>query len=237
MADTTATTSTAQLWRDGLWNENPGLVKLLGLCPLLAISNTTINGLGLGLATLLTLIVANGTVSLVRHSIQTPIRIPLYVLIIATTVTVIELSMQAWLPALHSSLGIFLPLIVTNCLIMGRAEAFAARQPPKLAIIDAFAMGLGFLAVLLALGTIRELIGQGTLLADASLLFGSAAASWTHRVFDIDNGVLIAVLPPGAFLTLGLMLALKNLIDSRLRAARDTAINSDALANARPGYS
>ena len=205
----------AQLWRNGLWTENPGLVQLLGLCPLLAVSNTLINALGLGLATLVTLLVANTSVSLLRHTLAAPIRIPLYVLIIASTVTAIELIMQAWLPALHSSLGIFLPLIVTNCLIMGRAEAFASRQNWQLTAIDALAMGLGFLGVLLILGAIRELVGQGSLLADADLFFGSSAKSWTFQLFNADYGVLLALLPPGAFITLGLLLAVKNLIDQR----------------------
>ena len=212
------TLSAAQLWRDGLWHENPGLVKLLGLCPLLAVSNTAINGIGLGLATLLTLLVANAMVSLLRQAILPAIRIPLYVLVIATTVTVIELCMQAWLPALHASLGIFLPLIVTNCLIIGRAEAFAARQPVTLAVTDALAMGSGFLLVLVVLGGLRELIGQGTVLADAHLLFGAVALNWPWQLFDAGHGLLLAILPPGAFITLGLLLACKNLIDARYSA-------------------
>ncbi len=199
---------------DGLWKENPGLVKLLGLCPLLAVSNTLVNAMGLGLATLLTLLVSNTLVSVLRAHIPSAIRIPLYVIIIATTVTIIELGMQAWLPSLFLSLGIFLPLIVTNCLIMGRAESLAVRQPVKVAIADAISMGLGFLLVLASLGALREFLGQGTLLADSTALFGATAKAWTVEFFNAEHGFLLAILPPGAFIGLGLMLALKNVIDS-----------------------
>jgi electron transport complex protein RnfE len=206
------------LWRQGLWTENPGLVKLLGLCPLLAISTSVVNGLGLGLATLLTLIVANLSVSTLRRIILPAIRIPLYVLVIASTVTIIELCLQAWLPALHASLGIFLPLIVTNCLIIGRSEAFASRNTVSSALHDALAMGMGFLWVLVLLGGVRELIGQGTLLDGAATLFGETAGHWTLHVLDTDNGLLIAVLPPGAFFALGLLLAIKNWLDAAMVA-------------------
>ena len=135
--------STRSLWRDGLWTANPGLVTLLGLCPLLAVGNTTINALGLGLATLVTLLVTNVAVSLSRHHVPAPVRLPMHVLIIATSVTAIEITMQAWLPELHAALGIFLPLIVTNCLILGRAQAFASRVPVTLASVDALATQFG----------------------------------------------------------------------------------------------
>jgi len=209
-----------QLAKEGLWVDNPGLVKLLGLCPLLAISNTAINGFSLGLATLLTLIISNTLVSACRFGIPAPIRIPLYVLVIASTVTVIELLMRAWLPQLFVTLGIFLPLIVTNCLILGRAEAFAVRHSIKLAITDALAMGAGFLAVLVALGALREFIGQGTVLADAHFLFGDKAVQWTLQVFDQRHGLLLALLPPGAFIGLGLLLAMKNYIDQLAHEAQ-----------------
>jgi len=163
---------------------------------------------------MLTLLVSNTLVSLCRASIAPAIRIPLYVLIIASTVSIIELAMQAWLPSLFDTLGIFLPLIVTNCLILGRAEAFASRQSIKLAVVDAISMGLGFLLVLLVLGFFRELIGQGTILADAEFLFGPAAHSWSLQLLSADYSVLIALLPPGAFIGLGLLLALYNLISS-----------------------
>lgn len=205
-----------QLAKEGLWIENPGLVKLLGLCPLLAVSNTFINGLSLGLATLTTLLVSNTLVSVLRSSIPSAVRIPLYVLIIATTVSVIELLMQAWLPNLFVTLGIFLPLIVTNCLILGRADAFAVRNDVRLSMLDALFMGLGFLLVLSLLGTAREFIGQGSILSDSHYLFGEIAQDWAVQFFDKQHGVLLALLPPGAFIGLGLLLAMKNGIDATL---------------------
>lgn len=208
----------SQLIKDGLWVENPGLVKLLGLCPLLAVSNTTINGLALGLATLLTLLISNTLVSVFRSIIKPAIRIPLYVLLIASTVSVIELLMQAWLPELFITLGIFLPLIVTNCLILGRAESYASRETVKFAATDAIAMGVGFLAVLVLLGAVREFIGQGSVLADSAFLFGESAHTLTLQVFDAQHGLLLALLPPGAFIGLGLLLAAKNMIDQSTTA-------------------
>lgn len=210
-----------RLWSSGLWADNPALVKLLGLCPLLAVSNNVVNGLGLGIATLVTLVVANTLTSITRPVLMTSIRIPIYVLIIATTVTIIELLMKAWLPGLHASLGIFLPLIVTNCLIIGRSEAFASRNSLRSSIIDAFAMGIGFLWVLLLLGGLREIIGQGTLLDQANLLFGDWADSWTVHLFNSDSGMLLALLPPGAFITLGLLLAGKNIVDNAFQHKAD----------------
>lgn len=222
----------SRLIADGLWAENPALVKLLGLCPLLAVSNNIINGLSLGLATLLTLVVANLAVSAMRPVLLNAIRIPIYVLVIASTVTIIELLMKAWLPALHASLGIFLPLIVTNCLIIGRVEAFASRQSVMDSLIDAFAMGLGFLWVLVLLGGLRELIGQGTLLSDADLLLGTFAQNWSTHLFNADKGMLIALLPPGAFFGLGLLLAFKNWIDQSIknRSRVASALGNEQLA-------
>lgn len=205
----------SSLWQEGLWSENPAVVKLLGLCPLLAVSNNAANGLGLGLATLLTLVIANVTVSACRELLSNAIRIPVYVLIIASTVTIIELFMQGWLPELHASLGIFLPLIVTNCLIIGRSEAFASRQSVSRSLHDALAMGLGFLWVVVLIGGMRELIGQGTLFDSMTLLLGELATHWRVQVFDADQGLLIALLPPGAFFALGLLLASKNWLDHR----------------------
>ncbi len=217
------TSNYQQLIKQGLWSENPGMVKLLGLCPLLAVSNTLINGISLGLATLLTLVVSNTIVSCAQGMLPQAVRIPMYVLIIATTVTVIELVTQAWLPDLYISLGIFLPLIVTNCLILGRAEAFAARNPVRHAAIDGVAMGLGFLLVLVALGGAREIIGQGSLLTDSAHLFGSMANDWHLRFFSEQHGMLLALLPPGAFIGLGLIVALKNKIDTMLVTTNESS--------------
>ena len=201
--------------RDGLWKNNPALVQLLGLCPLLAVSNTVINGLGLGLATILTLVASNGIISLCRHHIPDEARLPVFVLIIASIVTAIELSMSAWFHELYLILGIFIPLIVTNCAITGRAEAFAARNPVCPAILDGFMMGIGFTAVLVLLGAMREILGQGTLLSEAHLMFGEIARHFTIIVIDDYRGFLIALLPPGAFIGLGLIIALKNVLDTR----------------------
>ena len=218
---------------DGLWTNNAGLVQLLGLCPLLAVSNTTINGLGLGLATTLTLIASNATVSLIRDWVRPEIRIPVFVLVIATIVTIIELSMNAWLHELYLILGIFIPLIVTNCSIIGRAESFASRIPVNAAVLDGLSMGLGFTSVLVVLGMLRELIGNGTLLANAHLMFGETARNWTLTISEDYSGMLVAALPPGAFLGLGLLVALKNIIDKRL-AGRQPRPVTPAVAEAAP---
>lgn len=201
-----------QPWAQGLWTDNPAMVKLLGLCPLLAVSNSVTNALALSLATMITLLITNTLVSLLRNVVLPSIRLPLYVLIIASSVTILEMVVQSWFPALHASLGIFLPLIVTNCLIIGRAEAYASRHGIGDAAIDALAMGAGFTWVLVTLGGVREFIGHGTLFADAQLLFGDAAQHWTITLIDQNQTILLALLPPGAFIILGLMLALKNLI-------------------------
>jgi Na+-translocating ferredoxin:NAD+ oxidoreductase subunit E len=210
---------------NGLWHNNPGLVQLLGLCPLLAISGTVVNALGLGIATTLTLVASNVTVSLIRHWVRPEIRIPVFVLIIASVVTAIELAMNAYFYELFLVLGIFIPLIVTNCAIIGRAEAFASKQPIPKAFADGLAMGLGFTGVLVALGALREVVGHGTLLADAHLMFGEAARDFSLTVIREYRGFLLAILPPGAFIALGLIIALKNIIDSGLEkraAARVT---------------
>jgi electron transport complex protein RnfE len=201
---------------DGLWNNNPGLIQLLGLCPLLAVTGTVINGLGLGLATTLTLVTSNLIVSALRHWVRDEIRIPVFVLIIACTVTAIELAMSAFFHELYLVLGIFIPLIVTNCAIIGRAEAFASKHNALPAVVDGLSMGLGFSLVLVVLGGMRELIGHGTLLSQAQLMFGESARHLRISVFEDYQGFLLAILPPGAFLGLGFLVALKNVIDKRL---------------------
>jgi electron transport complex protein RnfE len=210
-------------WADGLWHNNPGLVQLLGLCPLLAVTNTAVNGLGLGLATLLVLTGSNLIVSLIRPLLQPDIRIPAFVLIIASLVTAIDLTLQAWFSGLSQNLGIFVPLIVTNCTLLARAEAFASRNPPGPALIDGLAQGVGFALVLIALGSMRELLGQGTLLADADLLLGDWAATLTVQLIPEGWGLLLAVLPPGAFILLGLMVALRQGLTAASRPARAPA--------------
>ena len=204
-----------KLIKDGLWNNNAGLVQLLGLCPLLAVSGTVVNGLGLGLATMLTLFASNTIVSLMRHWLRPEVRIPMFVLIIASAVTAIELAMNAWFHELFNILGIFIPLIVTNCAIIGRAEAYASRNPVGPAMLDAIAMGLGFTLLLVVLGGLREVVGQGTLFANAHLMFGEWGQALTITAIEDYRGFLLAVLPPGAFFGLGLLLVLKNLIDEK----------------------
>ncbi|EMR12778.1 electron transport complex RsxE subunit [Methylophaga lonarensis MPL] len=205
-----------QLSYEGLWKNNPALVQLLGLCPLLAVTNTMINGLGLGLATILTLVASNGLISLLRNHIPDEARLPVFVMVIASIVTIIELSMSAWFHELYLILGIFIPLIVTNCAIIGRAEAYASRNPVAPSLVDGFMMGIGFTAVLVLLGGMRELIGQGTLLSQAELMFGEAARGFQIVIFEDYRGFLMAMLPPGAFIGLGLIVALKNTIDARV---------------------
>ncbi|MFP4161681.1 MAG: electron transport complex subunit E [Ectothiorhodospira sp.] len=217
-----STQSYRRIVTDGLWRNNPGLVQLLGLCPLLAISGTVVNALGLGLATTLTLVASNLSVSAIRNWVRPEIRIPVYVLIIASVVTAIELAMNAYFHELYLILGIFIPLIVTNCAIIGRAEAFASKNPMPRALADALAMGLGFTGVLVALGALREVLGQGTLFDQAHLMFGEMAQGLSVTLIPDYHGFLLAILPPGAFIGLGLLLALKNTVDDRLqrRAAR-----------------
>lgn len=203
--------------KDGFWHNNQAFVALLGLCPLLAVSNTVVNSLGLGLATAATLVCSNSIVSLIRNHVPSEIRLPVFVLVIACVVTIIELVMNAWFYGLYKILGIFIPLIVTNCSIIGRAEAFASKQRPDKAFLDGLCMGLGFTFALVLLGAMREILGSGTLLAKAELMFGAAAKGWQINVFDDYSGMLLAILPPGAFIGLGLLIALKNVIDHRER--------------------
>lgn len=201
-----------EIFRDGLWQQNPGIVQLLGLCPLLAVSNTLINGLGLGVATIAVMCMTNLLVSATRRFSHHDLRLPTFVLIIATFVTAVELTFKAWLFDLHLALGIFLPLIVTNCAILGRAEAFASRRPVAAAVADGLAHGIGFAWVLVLLGGVRELLGHGTLLRDAEYLFGPAATAWRIDIGDGSTGLLLALLPPGAFIGLGLLVAARNVM-------------------------
>lgn len=206
----------------GLWSNNPALVQLLGLCPLLAVSTNIANALGLGLATLFVLVVSNVSVSLVRNIVSNAIRLPVFVLIIASAVTCTELLMQAYSFELYEVLGIFLPLITTNCAILGRAESFASKNAMLPAAYDGLMMGFGFALVLVVLGAIRELLGTGILFADMQLLFGSQAATWRWVVFEDYEPFLLAVLPPGAFIFTGLLIALKNKLDQHFADKQTT---------------
>ena len=197
-------TTLVERFRTGLWYENPGLVQLLGLCPLLAVTSTFVNGLGLGVATLCVMAVSNALVSATRRWIRDEIRIPIYVLIIASLVTCTELIFKAWFPALDRSLGIFIPLIVTNCAIVARAEIYASRNPVAPSMLDGFVMGTGFALLLMAIGAFRELV----------------SLAW-----------LLAVLPPGAFFSLALAIAAKNAIDGRRRKRHDALPRRTRLIN------
>lgn len=218
-----ATKSSSEIIRDGLWTNNPALVQVLGLCPLLAVTSTVVNAIGLGLATLMVLMGSNLAVSLIRNFVSESVRLPAFVMIIASFVTCAELLMQAYTYELYQILGIFIPLIVTNCAILGRADAFASENPPLPALLDGVMMGIGFLVVLIALGAMRELVGQGTLFTDMDLLLGPMAADWGIRPLEQYPDVLFMVLPPGAFVGLGLLIALKNGIDNHLKARRTAA--------------
>lgn len=206
-----------EISKNGLWSNNPALVQLLGLCPLLAVSGSVVNALGLGLATLLVLIGSNIAVSLIRNVVSDAVKLPAFVMIIASFTTCTELLMQAYTFELYQILGIFIPLIVTNCAILGRADAFACKNAIIPSAIDGFMMGMGFLLVLVVLGAIRELLGAGTLFADMQLLFGEGARAWKlHVLGENYPGFLVAVLPPGAFLVTGFLIAIKNVIDMRI---------------------
>ena len=206
---------------NGLWKNNPAIVQLLGLCPLLAVSGSVVNAIGLGLATIFVLTASNTSVSLIRSVISDAVRLPAFVMIIAAAVTCTELLMQAFAYELYQILGIFLPLITTNCVILGRADGFASRNPLLPSLYDGFIMGLGFLLVLVLLGAMRELAGTGALFANMDLLFGPVAANWKVTVFQDYKQFLLAILPPGAFIFTGLIIALKNVIDGQIKVRQD----------------
>lgn len=205
-----------QIIKEGLWSNNPALVQLLGLCPLLAVSNTVATSLGLGLATIVVLGASNCLVALIRNQVDAATRLPLFILIIAGFVTCVDLVMQAWSFELHQRISLFIALIVTNCALLGRAESFASKNPVIYSLLDGLMMGMGFLLVLLAMGFCRELLGHGTLFSQMDLLFGDTAKAWTIQFTADGQGFLLAVLPPGAFMLMGLFLALKNIVDERL---------------------
>jgi electron transport complex protein RnfE len=207
------------LVKNGLWKNNPALVQLLGLCPLLAVTGTVVNALGLGLATILVLFSSNTAVSLIRNYVPDAVRLPAFVMIIASLVTCAELLMQAFTYELYEILGIFIPLIVTNCAILGRADAYACKNPIVPAAIDGLMMGIGFTVVLIVLGGLREMIGQGTLFSGMNLIFGDVAVSWKIILIDDYSNFLFAILPPGAFVGMGLIIAVKNIIDQRIERA------------------
>ncbi len=212
----------------GLWSNNPALVQLLGLCPLLAVSSSVVNALGLGFATLLVLTTTNSVVSLIRSYVSDAVRLPAFVMIIASAVTCIELLMKAFTFELYQILGLFIPLIVTNCAVLGRADAFASKNKVLPAAIDGFMMGLGFLLVLICVGAVRELLGTGHLFAEMQLIFGESARSWQLNIFGANYpNMIFALLPPGAFIVAGFLIAIKNVVDEK-RKQRAAAQKTEA---------
>ncbi len=220
---------------NGLWKQNPGLIQLLGLCPLLAVSSTVVNGASLGLATTLVMALSNGSISPIRNFVPNEIRIPVYILIVAVLVTVVQYLMNAYMYGLYVVLGIFIPLIVTNCIVLARVEAFASKNPVLPSTLDGFAMGLGLTAVLAVLGGMREIIGKGTLLSGIDLALGDAAKDWVLHIIPDYKGFLLAILPPGAFIGLALLIAGRNWL--ALRAERKARGAGAAIAPIEGGCS
>jgi electron transport complex protein RnfE len=207
-----------KITRDGLWDNNIVFSQSIGLCPLLAVTGTATNGLGMGLATTAVMVVCSAMISHGRALIPPEIRIPIFVVMIAMVVTLVDMVMNAWMHEMHKVLGLFIPLIVTNCAILGRAEAYASRHPVRASTLDGLMMGLGFTLALVVLGAVREILGAGTLFASATLLMGESFR-WLETVLIPEyRGFLLMALPPGGFLALGFILAGKKMLDRRLAA-------------------
>ena len=198
-----------KILKNGIFNENPTFRLVLGMCPTLAVSVAVMNGIGMGLAATVVLVGSNVLVSLLRNIIPSEVRIPCFIVIIASFVTIVDKLMAAYTPGLHSVLGIFIPLIVVNCIILARAEAFASKQNIWRSLADGIGMGLGFTLALAGLSAVREIIGTGTFLVAKDFGFEG------FKLFAKDNAALIMILPPGAFITLGLMLGFINWINNR----------------------
>jgi len=205
--------------KDGLWDNNGVFAMLLGMCPTMAMTTSATNGFGMGVATAVVMAASSYLVAVFRNRITTEVRIPVYILIVAAMVTVVDLGMNAWMHELYKVLGLFIPLIVSNCLPLARLEAFAAKQPALPAFLDGLFMGLGFTIALTAIGAVREIIGSGTLFADASLLLGPSFKAIELRLLPADMGVLMMILPPGGFIVTGLLVVGKRLLD--LRAGKE----------------
>ena len=220
-------TEYSRIARDGLWDNNIVFSQMLALCPLLAVTSSATNGLGMGLATLFVLVISNLAVSIIRDIVTKEVRIPIFILIIATIVTLVDMAMNAWLHELHKVLGLFIPLIVTNCAILGRAESYASKNNIRSSILDGFMMGSGFLMVLVVLGALREIIGSGTLFSNADLLLGESFKFLETVIIDDYKGFLVMILPPGGFLGLGFLLVGKRMLDNRLSSRVSSKIDSE----------
>lgn len=199
---------------DGFWKQNPGTVQLLGLCPTLAVTTSLINGFSLGIATAIVMAASNASVSPIRKFIPSEIRVPVFILIIASLVTIIDFSIHAYIQPLYKALGIFIPLIVTNCIVLARVESFATKNETTSSFYDGLFMGLGLAVVLALLGGLRELFGKGTLLSGIDLILGPSASNLVFHFFGNYHGFLLAILPPGAFISLACLIALKNRIEA-----------------------
>jgi electron transport complex protein RnfE len=215
--------------REGLWGNNVVFVQLLALCPAMAVTTSATNGVGMGIATTAVLIVSNLLVSLIRPLVSPQVRIPVFIVVIATLVTVVDLLLNAFLHGLHKVLGLFIALIVVNCAILGRAEAFASRNRLVPSLVDGLAMGGGFTLALTAIGFCRELIGTGTVFYQASALLGSGFAFLEGKLSAYD-GALLFILPPGGFAVLAFLLAGKRLLEGRRAAKHAAAVPAAAVA-------
>ena len=218
-----------RITRDGLWDNNVVFAQMLALCPLLAVTSTATNGLGMGLASTAVLLLSNIIVSSVRHLISPEVRIPVYIVLIATLVTLVDMSLNAWAHELYKVLGLFIALIVVNCAILGRAESFASKNSVADAALDGLMMGMGFTLALAALGGVRAILGSGTLFANAHLLLGPAFAFLETTIVPDYKGFLLMILPPGGFMALGFLLAAKRVFDRR-RAERTEAVAAATVA-------
>ncbi len=209
-----------EIIRNSIWKQNAGVVQILGMCPVLVMSNNIVNGVSLGLATSLVMLVSGLGVAAMRQFVPAEIRTPIFILIIAALVTMVDLLMNSYLHGLYVVLGIFIPLIATNCIVLARAEAFASKNGVVQSALDGFFMGLGLTLVLAVLGAMRELVGKGTLLSDIDLLFGPAAKGWVIHVVPAEQQYqfLLAILPPGAFIGLAFLIAGKMALDRRAEA-------------------
>jgi electron transport complex protein RnfE len=217
----------ARITREGLWNNNVVFAQMLALCPTLAVTSSATNGLGMGLATTAVLVVSNMVISSVRQFVSAEVRIPVYIVLIATLVTLLDMSLNAWVHELYKVLGLFIALIVVNCAILGRAEAFASKNGMADSALDGLMMGIGFTLSLVVIGGVREVFGSGTLFANAHLLLGPAFSFLETTVIPEYKGYLLMILPPGGFMVVGLLLAWKRVLDAR-RAEKATLVAQEA---------
>ncbi len=201
--------------QDGLWKQNAGLVQLLGLCPTLAVTVNITNGVALGVATIFVMMLSNISISPIRNYVPESARVPIFILVIAGLVTIVDLSINALSKPLYDALGIFIPLIVTNCIVLARVEAFASKNSTLPSLYDGFFMGLGLTFVLIILGAVREIVGNGTLFQNLHFLIGDKYEFLTIQLFDSSDGFLLAALPPGAFIALSALILFLNLVNQK----------------------